>query len=356
MFKTLHQVMLGKRYFLGLILTGLLLVVSSYVTSATVYPSYNTEADCRGCHGSDVSDRHHLLVVNGLFQCTNCHRMIYDNSTQTYSPELIRNCLVCHPGKNHADTHHIFASQGLFVCSDCHPVVYDNSTQTYSTQVTWDCTVCHSTVLSIQNTTPTPTPSPTPTPTSMPSSPPSPTITNFTPISPVNNIIGDSRSFEIMTDQIVDVIWLVNDAQVHSNASVTDAIYTNMSASLGIWNVTAIASNINGTVMHNWSWNVTAPIPAIIDITLPSISITSPKNKQKFTSAAVTISGIASDNVALNEVEVKVGSGSYQTATGTASWSKSVTLASGSNTIYSRATDKSGNTKETSIKITYNKK
>ncbi|CAD6490372.1 MAG: hypothetical protein KFBDDELM_00256 [Candidatus Argoarchaeum ethanivorans] len=53
-------------------------------------------------------------------------------------------------------------------------------------------------------------------------------------------------------------------------------------------------------------------------------------------------------------MEVKVGYGSWQTASGTTSWSKSVTLASGSNTIYAKATDTSGNTKETSVTVTYN--
>jgi hypothetical protein len=92
----------------------------------------------------------------------------------------------------------------------------------------------------------------------------------------------------------------------------------------------------------------------IPDTTKPSISITSPTNNQKFTTATVTVKGTASDNVALSKVEIKVGSGSWQTATGTTSWSKSVTLTSGSNTIYARATDTSGNTKETSITVTYN--
>ncbi len=75
-----------------------------------------------------------------------------------------------------------------------------------------------------------------------------------------------------------------------------------------------------------------------------------------FTTANVTVCGTASGNVALNKVEVKVESGSYQIATGTESWSKSVTLASGCNTIYARATDTSGNIRETSITVTYNKK
>jgi hypothetical protein len=61
------------------------------------------------------------------------------------------------------------------------------------------------------------------------------------------------------------------------------------------------------------------------DTTDPTISITYPTNGQTFTTATITVSGSASDNVALNKVEVKVGSGSWQIASGTTSWSRSPT-------------------------------
>ncbi len=247
-----------KKRLLMLIFTASLLIVFGNVAFATVYPSFNNTTDCRGCHGDDNSTtiptpatRHHAMVVNGLFQCTDCHPILYNNVTNTYYPQVIRDCEVCHPGKNHTEIHHILVSQGLFQCQDCHPVVYNNSTQTYTTQITWDCPVCHSTVLSIQNTTPAPTTNPPPASVG-------PTIMNFTPISPVNNVVSDSRTFEMTTDQIANVTWLINDSQVQFNESVTDANYTNTSASLGTWNVSAIASNINGTVMYNWSWQVTS--------------------------------------------------------------------------------------------------
>ncbi len=53
---------------------------------------------------------------------------------------------------------------------------------------------------------------------------------------------------------------------------------------------------------------------------------------------------------------MKVGaSGTYQTATGTTNWGVSgVTLVAGLNTVYAKATDVAGNTKETSITVTYN--
>lgn len=92
-----------------------------------------------------------------------------------------------------------------------------------------------------------------------------------------------------------------------------------------------------------------------IDMTKPSISITSPKNGQVFTTDTITVSGTASDNVGLRKVEVRVGSESWQTASGTNSWSKQVKLAPGSNTIYVRAIDIAGNTKETSVTVIYNR-
>jgi len=89
------------------------------------------------------------------------------------------------------------------------------------------------------------------------------------------------------------------------------------------------------------------------DITLPSISISSPTNNQTFTNPSITATGTASDNIALSKVEVKLNSGSYQTAIGTTSWSIPLTLISGTNTITAKATDTSNNIKETSIAVTY---
>ena len=94
--------------------------------------------------------------------------------------------------------------------------------------------------------------------------------------------------------------------------------------------------------------------PTVTDITSPTLTITSPTNGQIFTSNTITLSGIASDDTGLSNVQVKVGSGSWMAASlsGT-SWSKSVSLVSGSNTIYVRVTDTSGNTIETSVTVTY---
>ncbi|MDJ1422443.1 MAG: PxKF domain-containing protein [Candidatus Methanoperedens sp.] len=226
--------------------------------------------------------------------------MKYDDQNQTYYPEVIRNCLICHPGKDHTDTHHLLVQQGLFVCTDCHPIKYDSQSQTYYPEIIWDCTECHTTVLQWNATSdPTPTPTPTPTP------PVSPTITTFSPISPVIDNAGDTREFDITTDQIVNITWFIEDAQVQFNESVTDASYTNTSAILGIWNVSAVASNINGTVKYTWTWNVTTivPVPPVITFYAPY----SPTNDTAGTSRkfGITVDQIANITWFINGIQVQ---------------------------------------------------
>lgn len=91
----------------------------------------------------------------------------------------------------------------------------------------------------------------------------------------------------------------------------------------------------------------------ILDTTPPDITITSPTNDQAFSTSSITVSGTASDDTALSKVEVKVDGGSWQLATGTTSWSSPATLASGSNNIYAKATDTSGNSKEALVTVTF---
>ena len=84
-----------------------------------------------------------------------------------------------------------------------------------------------------------------------------PTIIAFNPPSPVSDVEEALRTFDLTTDQTVTVNWLINGTTVQTNTSVTSASYTNASARLGIWNVSAIANNPNGTAMQTWIWVVT---------------------------------------------------------------------------------------------------
>ena len=108
-----------------------------------------------------------------------------------------------------------------------------------------------------------------------------------------------------------------------------------------------IAGNLNNTQVNHSAG--TLPVNE-----KPIVTIISPTNGQVFTTSSITASGTATDNVAVIKVEVKVGAGVWQTASGTISWIIPAVLSAGSNTIYARANDTSGNSNETSITVTYN--
>jgi len=87
------------------------------------------------------------------------------------------------------------------------------------------------------------------------------------------------------------------------------------------------------------------------DTTPPSISICSPTPKQCFNKCTISVRGIAYDNINLSRVETKVNDCKWQIASGTSSWTSTVTLSKGENTIFARAIDTAGNTNETSVKV-----
>ncbi len=134
-------------------------------------------------------------------------------------------------------------------------------------------------------------------------------------------------------------------------ASGTASWSTTVNLVSGSNTITMRATDTSGNFKET---SVTVIYTLSTDTTPPSIIISSPTSSQTFTTSTITVSGTASDNVALSKVEVKVGSGTWQLASGTTSWNTTVNLASGSNTIYARAIDASGNIKETSITVTYN--
>jgi hypothetical protein len=90
--------------------------------------------------------------------------------------------------------------------------------------------------------------------------PVSPNITMRKPAEAVvSNIVGESRTFNISVDQIADIRWQINGTKVQTNESVTEAVYTNASAAIGIWNISVITTNTTTGLsdMHTWIWSVT---------------------------------------------------------------------------------------------------
>lgn len=99
----------------------------------------------------------------------------------------------------------------------------------------------------------------------------SPGITGFAPSTPVWNIEGTARTFNISINQIANVTWYINGTEVSNQTDVLESSYTNSSASTGTWNVTASVQNVNGSTGQKWIWQVAVNLP-------PSIELISPLN------------------------------------------------------------------------------
>ncbi|ATZ61332.2 MAG: hypothetical protein BME93_04420 [Methanosarcinales archaeon Met12] len=73
----------------------------------------------------------------------------------------------------------------------------------------------------------------------------------------VFNVERETRSFRIVTDQIVNVTWQIDGAVVQTNESVISANLTiDGQIPPGNWNVSTIVENPNGTDIHTWVWYV----------------------------------------------------------------------------------------------------
>lgn len=111
-------------------------------------------------------------------------------------------------------------------------------------------------------------------------------------------------------------------------------------------------SAVNGAGEGPKTTEVSATPTAVPDTVPPSLLITSPANNSVLTSTSATVTGTASDDVAVQRVEISTDGTTWSLATGTASWSGGVSLKAGANTIYVRATDTAGNQATARITVT----
>jgi parallel beta-helix repeat protein len=88
------------------------------------------------------------------------------------------------------------------------------------------------------------------------------------------------------------------------------------------------------------------------DTAPPTIQILSPTKQSLLNSTSVNISGVSSDDVEVQKVEVSKDGRTWTLARGTSPWFANLTLEDGESTIYARATDISGNTQTTTITVT----
>lgn len=112
------------------------------------------------------------------------------------------------------------------------------------------------------------------------------------------------------------------------------------------------AVNADGEGPRSGEANATPAAAAPEDQTAPILEITSPEANATLNVTVTTVTGTASDETALDRVEVSTDGVTWVPATGTTSWSLSLTLAEGEHTIYVRAVDAAGNTATRMVTVT----
>jgi alpha-tubulin suppressor-like RCC1 family protein len=105
----------------------------------------------------------------------------------------------------------------------------------------------------------------------------------------------------------------------------------------GTYTLTYTATNSIGRVSR-----VTRTV-IVVDTTPPMVAITVPTSGQQWSNPVFTVTGTATDNVAVARVFLSLNSGIWKNAVGTTRWSAVMTLVPGTNTVSAYAVDTSGN-------------
>jgi PGF-CTERM protein len=158
----------------------------------------------------------------------------------------------------------------------------------------------------------------------------------------INASIGGEFRGSTVVDSVGEYVQLeVNGDGLDNGTEITFTVKDILADPLAVWIAYAGPRSLD----------LTAGDAPAGDTTLPDITITSPSSGTSFTNETITVSGTASDNEGLDKVEVKVGyDGDWVAVSGTlTSWSTTVTLDLGQNTIYARANDTSGYSREVQV-------
>ena len=137
---------------------------------------------------------------------------------------------------------------------------------------------------------------------------PPPNIISYAPPSPVNDTICNWRTFNVTVNQIVNVSWYLNESFLFTNESVTKAGCTLHAEVAGEHNVSAIASNPNGTDIQTWAWNVTVPLR--LNCTCGNICVNTKgwwRNEEIFNVSSTPIQAAITNTIVGNTICVKDG-------------------------------------------------
>src|SRR5436309_2054060 len=151
-----------------------------------------------------------------------------------------------------------------------------------------------------------------------------------------------SATLQARWDWEGDGVW---DTPYSSTLTIQHAFTT-----AGAYLVKLEIMDSNGLMAGIGQW-VAVQNPGGGDKTPPQVSILSPSNATVVASANVTVTGVAWDNVAISTIELSTDNTTWTPTSGTNSWSGSVLLKAGTNHIYARAIDTSGNVRTAVITV-----
>jgi hypothetical protein len=146
----------------------------------------------------------------------------------------------------------------------------------------------------------------------------------------------------------IAVTWSTGAASGTATGPVSAWTIPNVPLAVGANTITITATSGSSQVSRSYAVTRLASTPPIppntADTTPPTLAITSPGATTVSTAlASILISGTASDNVGVQRITWANNFGGSGTATGTAAWSATVPLLTGSNAITIRAFDAAGN-------------
>ncbi|WP_298682540.1 S-layer protein domain-containing protein [uncultured Methanomethylovorans sp.] len=92
-------------------------------------------------------------------------------------------------------------------------------------------------------------------------------ITDFNPDDTTpGSAAGDTVDFDVILNQEATIRWLINGNEMENVTGSSDS-YSNNTAVAGTYNVTVIASNLNGTDQQTWDWTVSNATNGSLSIT-----------------------------------------------------------------------------------------
>ncbi|MGH7989307.1 MAG: InlB B-repeat-containing protein [Limisphaerales bacterium] len=163
--------------------------------------------------------------------------------------------------------------------------------------------------------------------------------------------VGSSATFSVAASGTAPMTyqWLFNGGNMTGQTSSTLNLSQVQQSQAGKYSV--IVSNVAGTATSATAvLSVLSTGSVSSEIIKPKLSIVTPKKNEKWSSAAFTVSGKASDNAGVAKVYYSLnGSGWVSASTGNnwANWTANVTLTPGANIIQAYAVDGSGNVSAT---------